>query len=160
TTGAPNTSWPESCGEGSLSPVVRSSRGDQLIAKLKETPGGIGYAVLREARSSGAPAIVRLQNNGQTAAGEATFAKPAAGGEANCASTQYTVPADGRRVGGASGLDVDWSAVSGGAPAIGGTSYPLCTLEYELALHGYKAAGFGYKKFQTVHDYLREYVAK
>jgi ABC-type phosphate transport system substrate-binding protein len=159
--GAPNTTWPESCGEQSLSPVVRSARGDKLVEKLKETPGGIGYATLREAHASGAPAILRLQNNGQGNAATATFAKPAvAGGQANCAAVPYTVPTDGRRVAGASGLDVDWSGVMGTVPAIGGATYPLCTLAYDLAFHGYKAAGFGYKRFQTVHDFLREYVVQ
>jgi ABC-type phosphate transport system substrate-binding protein len=160
TTGAPNTTWPEKCEGNNLSEVVRSTStgGGALITKLKETPGAIGYAALPDAKANAAPTILALENNGQKPAFEGTFADPASGTAANCSATPYVVPADGRRVAGASGLDVDWSQVFGAYPAIGGSSYPLCTLTYDLAFKGYKAAGFLFKDFVTAKSFLREYV--
>ena len=161
-TGAPNTSWPESC-KKTLSPVVRPAAkgGGEEVKKVNATAGSIGYAALPDAEANGGT-VVGLQNNGYVSTEEATYANPqiagasAGKGVANCAATKYVVPTEARRTG--TGLDVDWSQVFGALPAIGGSAYPLCTLTYDLAFHGYKAAGFKFAPYQTVRDYLNGYV--
>lgn len=161
-TGAPNTSWPESC-KKTLSPLVRPAAkgGGEVVKKVNATPGSIGYAALSDAEANGGT-VVNLQNNGFVSTEEATYGNPQiAGGSkgkgtANCANTKYVVPTEARRTG--TGLDVDWSQVFGALPAIGGTAYPLCTLTYDLAFKGYKEAGFKFAPYQTVRDYLNGYV--
>ncbi|HEY4780055.1 MAG TPA: substrate-binding domain-containing protein [Solirubrobacterales bacterium] len=162
-TGAPNTTWPESCKAQVLSPVVRpaGTGGGEEVKMVNATAGSIGYAALPDAKSNSAVDILSVQNNGQKPLLEATFASPALGTEANCLETLYVVPVQGRNVEGSTGLNVDWSQVFGASPSTGGERYPLCTLTYDLAFHGYKAAGFPTptKEETTVHDYLREYIA-
>jgi ABC-type phosphate transport system substrate-binding protein len=161
-TGAPNTSWPESC-KKTLSPLVKPAAkgGGEVVKKVNATPGSIGYAALPDAEANGGT-VVGLQNNGYVSIEEASYANPqiagasAGKGVANCAATKYVVPTEARRTG--TGLDVDWSQVFGALPAIGGSAYPLCTLTYDLALHGYKAAGFKFAPYQTVRDFLNGYV--
>jgi len=163
-TGAPNTSWPESCTGKTLSPVVRAEKkgGGELVAKVLATPGSIGYAALPDVQAKGA-SFVQVQNNGKVVAEEATFATPVLAGEtagkgvANCAATKYITPEDARPTG--TGIDVDWSSVFGAQPQIGGTAYPLCTLTYILAFKGYKEAGFKFAPYQTVRDFVNGYVA-
>jgi ABC-type phosphate transport system substrate-binding protein len=159
-TGAPNTTWPETCTGTNLSTVVKPAAkgGGEEVDKVNATTGSIGYAALPDAKGHSAADILNVQNNAQKPLSEATFANPAIGGIANCAATEYRVPVDGRKTAGASGENVDWSQVFGAQPGIGGEAYPLCTLTYDLAFHGYKAAGFTLKNEQTVHDYLREYI--
>lgn len=159
-TGAPNTTWPETCTAQKLSPVVRpaASGGGEVVNKVNETAGSIGYAALPDAKAHSAVDILAVQNNGQKPLLEATFASPALGGEANCLETSYTVPANGQNKTGSTGLNVDWSQVFGAQPTTGGERYPLCTLTYDLAFHGYGAAGFTSANEVTVHDYLREYI--
>jgi ABC-type phosphate transport system substrate-binding protein len=158
TSGAPNISWPEACGAKALGSVVRpaSDGGAAAVGKVNSTSGSIGYASLPEAKAgiSGTTAILDLQDNGQKKGGEAEFADPASGSSANCAATTYKVPVvNGRR-------DIDWSGVFGAKPGIGGGSYSLCTLTYDLAFHGYQAAGFTQPQEQTVQDYLYGYVVE
>jgi len=153
-----NTAWPETCPEKALSSVVRpaSNGGSALISTVNATSGSIGYAALPDAMAgkAGATTVLALQNNGQKKASEANFAEPAQGGVANCGGIGYQVPKlNGRR-------DVDWSGVFGAKPAIGGSSYPLCTLTYALAFHGYQDAGFSEGQQQTVRDYLYGYVVQ
>jgi hypothetical protein len=155
-----STAWPESCEAKALSPVVRPSGdgGAALVSKVNATEGSIGYASLpdAEAGKSGSTTIVDLQNNGQKHAFEATFAEPvSAGNAANCSAMTYQVPAplNSRR-------DIDWSGVVGAKPAIGGEDYPLCTPTYDIAFHGYAAAGFSEGQFKTVRDYLYGYVVQ
>jgi ABC-type phosphate transport system substrate-binding protein len=157
-TGAPNTTWPESCTGHKLSPVVKpeSKGGSEEVKKVNATEGSIGYAGLPDAEANSAKAVLALQNNGQKPLLEATFANPALGTEANCLEAKYTVPAEGRSTG--TGLNVDWSQVFGASPTTGGERYPLCTLTYDLAFHGYGAAGFTSANEVTVRDYLREYI--
>jgi Fibronectin type III domain/Protein of unknown function (DUF3616) len=155
-----NTAWPEACFEKSLSKVVRAGEGPGGIAevnKVDETPGGIGYAALPDAKAiaKGGTEILELQNNGQRSGFEAEFADPATvKGTANCGGISYT----GFKLG--ASLDVDWSGVFGARPAVGGTSYPLCALTYDLAFHGYRAAGFAEGQEITVRDYLDDYVVQ
>jgi ABC-type phosphate transport system substrate-binding protein len=161
-TGAPNTTWPESCKQQQLSPVVRpaGTGGGEVVKTVNATAGSMGYAALPDAKANSAVDILSVQNNGQKPLVEATFANPALGGEANCLETTYVVPVEGRNVAGSSGINVDWSHVFGANPSTGAERYPLCTLTYILAFHGYKAAGFptptAYET--TVHDYVREYI--
>lgn len=161
-TGAPNTTWPESCTGKVLSPLLKpaASGGGEVVKTVNATEGSIGYAALPDAKSNGAKAILQVQNNGLKAVGEATFADPASGSLANCANASYAVPVNAQNKVGSTGFDVDWSQVFGGLPAIGGTAYPICTLTYDLAFHGYQAAGFVFKNSTTVRDYLNEYVVK
>jgi ABC-type phosphate transport system substrate-binding protein len=161
-TGAPNTSWPESC-KKVLSPVVRPAAkgGGEEVKTVNKTPGSIGYAALPDAEANGGT-VINVQNNGFVSIEEATYGEPqiagasAGKGTANCAATKYVVPTEGRRTG--TGVDVDWSQVFGALPAIGGTAYPLCTLTYDLAFQGYKEAGFKFAPYQTVRDFLNGYV--
>ena len=155
---SPNLSWPESCSEKSLSALVRpaGAGGAEEVKKVNATAGSIGYAALpdAEANKTGTTAILALQNNGQKTGGAAEFAEPAAGATANCGGMAYQVPKlNGRR-------DIDWSGVYGAHPAIGASSYPLCTLTYDLAFHGYKAAGFTEGQEITARDYLYGYLVQ
>lgn len=158
TTGAPNTTWPETCPEKTLSALVRpaGTGGGEVVKTVNTTSGSIGYAALPDAMANKTTAIVlRLQNNGLGSAGEGTYAPAAAGNTANCSTMTYKTPANVN-----TGLDIDWSQVFGAKPAIGEGGYPLCTLTYALAFHGYGAAGFAQKDEITVRDYLTEYVTQ
>jgi ABC-type phosphate transport system substrate-binding protein len=160
TTGAPNTTWPESCPGKTLSTLLKpaANGGGEVVKTVKATAGSIGYAALPDAKANGAPVILAVQNNGQKLEG-ATFGEAEAGGQlANCSLASYEVPLNARNVFGSTGLNVDWSQVFGANPGIGGTGYPICTLTYALSFKGYKAAGFAFKNYVTVHDYLKEYV--
>jgi ABC-type phosphate transport system substrate-binding protein len=154
----PNISWPETCAEKTLSSVVRPTEngGGNVVKKVNETAGSIGYAALPDAKAnaSGTTVILALQNNGQKKGGEASFADPASGVAANCSAVTYKVP----KVNG--GLDIDWSAVFGAKPAVGGTNYPLCTLTYLLAFHGYQQAGFTEGQEITTADYLNGFIVQ
>ncbi|MGV1048316.1 MAG: PstS family phosphate ABC transporter substrate-binding protein [Solirubrobacterales bacterium] len=157
-TGAPNTTWPETCAEKTLSAVVRpaGTGGGEVVKTVNTTAGSIGYAALPDAMANKTTAVVlQLQNNGLGSAAEASFASPASGSTANCGTMTYKTPANVN-----TGLDIDWSAVFGAKPAIGEGGYPLCTLTYALAFHGYGLAGFAQKDEITVRDYLTEYVTQ
>jgi len=153
-----NTAWPESCPERALAPLVRPA-GDgaaELVKTVDATDGSIGYAALPDAIAAkgAATSILAMQNNGQKKGAEANFAAPSLGTVANCAAISYKVP----KVGGT--LDLDWSGVFGANPAVGGLNYPLCTLTYALAFHGYQEAGFTEAQELTVRDYLYEYLVQ
>ncbi len=162
----PSTTWPQACGEQpSIGPVVavapKATGESVLVNKVNETDGSISFATTAAVKAHEVPGTtvsLALQNNGWKKLSEATFAPPSVGAEANCGDAYYLVPPDGQRVAGASGLDVDWSQVFGGRPGSGGSGYSLCMLTYDLAFHGYTAAGFSFKDYKTVHDYLREHV--
>ncbi len=157
-TGAPNSSWPETCAKKALSAISRPSAGGETeeVNKVNATAGSIGFAALpeAEANAAGTTVILPLQNNGQKKGGEANFAEAAAGSQANCGSISYKVPKT------TGGLDYDWSGVYGAHPGIGGLSYPLCTLTYALAFHGYQAAGFSEGQEITANDYLNGYLVQ
>ncbi len=158
-TGAPNTTWPESCEGTTLSTLIRpgANGGGEVVKKVNATEGAIGYASLPDAKANSAVDILNLQNNGQKPASEATYASPVGEpGIANCSATPYIVPENARKIG--TGLDVDWSKVFGAQAAIGGSAYPLCTLTYDLAFRGYGSAGFLQKYEITTKDYIREYI--
>jgi ABC-type phosphate transport system substrate-binding protein len=154
----PNISWPETCEEKTLSPVIRPANngGGEVVKLVNATAGSIGYAALPDAKSNAkeGTVILALQNNGQKKGGEANFANAASGTTANCGGITYT----GFKL--STGLEVDWSAVFGAKPSVGGKSYPLCTLTYDLAFHGYKNAGFAEGQELTARDYLTEYITQ
>jgi ABC-type phosphate transport system substrate-binding protein len=160
-TGAPNTTWPESCPPTkTLSTLLKpaANGGGEVVKTVVATPGSIGYAALPDAKANGAPVVLAIQNNGQKIEG-ATYGEAEAEGQtANCSQASYEVPANARNVFGSTALNVDWSKVFGANPGIGGSGYPICTITYALSFKGYKAAGFGFKNYVTVHDYLKEYV--
>jgi ABC-type phosphate transport system substrate-binding protein len=153
----PNTTWPEACVEKTLSAVVRpaGNGGAEEIKKVNGTAGSIGFAALPDAKANvlAGTSILGLQNNGQKA--EVNLAKPDGAGEtANCSAIGYS----GFKLG--AYRDVDWSGVFGARPAAGGKNYPLCTLTYALAFHGYQAAGFSEGVERTARDYLNGYVVQ
>jgi ABC-type phosphate transport system substrate-binding protein len=158
-TGAPNTTWPETCGEKTLSTLAKptGTGGGEVVKKVNTTAGSIGYAALPDAKAniSGTTIIMELQNNGQKKAIEAEYASPASGAVANCGGMQYKTPANVN-----SGINLDWSPVFGAQPSIGGSDYPLCALTYILAFHGYSLAGFPLKDETTVKDYVGEYIVQ
>jgi ABC-type phosphate transport system substrate-binding protein len=162
TTGAPNTTWPESCTGKTLSTVIRpgANGGGELVKLVKTTAGSIGYAALPDAKANEAPVILAVQNNGQKIEG-ATYGEAEAEGKlANCSQTAYEVPQNARAILGSTGLNVDWSKVFGGNPGVGGAAYPICTLTYDLAFRGYKNPGFKFKDYVTAHDYLKEFIVE
>ena len=159
----PNIDWPETCTEKTLSPVIRPNEkgGGEVVKKVNATVGGIGYAALPDAKNNAkeGTVILGLQNNGQKT--EINLAKATGPGEtANCSGITYT----GWKL--ATALDVDWSAVFGAKPAVGAKNYPLCTLTYALAFHGYKQvppfSGVSFTEGQelTARDYLNEYIVQ
>ncbi len=159
TTGTPNTRWPLSCKGQQLSVVVPSGFSNGApVNKVNEIEGSIGYAPTPEAQEFGAAVSLAVQNNGKLPASEATFALPTAGGEANCVGTQYEVPVGARQKSGEPGVNIDWSGVFAAHPAVGGETYPLCMLTYDLAFRGYKAVGISFAKETTVREYLNGYV--
>jgi len=170
TSNNPNTTWPENgkggCGATTLSPVITAGKNGNgpLIQKMNETPGSIGYSAVSdiETNRTGNTHWIALQNNGNRTA-SATFAVPQEGGVANCAGASYTVPV-GARVG-ELGVPQDptteglwWSHAFGADVNAGGFNYPLCTITFDMALTEYSKAGFSEAAYQTVKDYLTEYV--
>ncbi len=165
----PNITWPESCKVGeetiTLSPVVRppAKGGGEVVKKVKETKGTIGYAALPDAKG-GTATILSLQNNGKAKGLKATFTNPAKGTVANCLTTVYNVPGPARpseeKL--TAGLNSSWAAVFGAKinTSKSGGGYPLCTLTYIEAFHGYKLAGFSEADEVTVNDYVNEYLVQ
>jgi ABC-type phosphate transport system substrate-binding protein len=169
----PSTEWPtngvEGCSATQVNPLVTAAGGSAEVEAVNTTEGSIGYAALpdvetykgiagKSANPNGDTSAVLLQNNGTVRVG-ATFASPvdAANATANCSEVQYQVPANGR-AGSGSGQDVDWSQVFGGKTAIGGESYPLCALTYDIGFRFYLNAGFSLAIATTVRNYLSEYI--
>lgn len=161
-TGAPNTSWPETCVSKTLSTLLKPANngGGEVVKTVNATAGSIGYASLPDAKGNNALSILELQNNGQKIEGATFAAADAIGGVANCEGQQYEVPLNARNQEGHTGLNVDWSQVFGGNPGIGSTTYPLCTLTYNLAWKNYKGAGFKFKDEVTVRDYITEFLVQ
>lgn len=159
-TGAPNTTWPESCTGHTLSTVLKpaANGGGEVVKTVNATSGSIGYAALPDAKANNADDILNVQNNGTVKLSEATFASPASGTNANCTETRYKVPSNAQKKSGSTGLAVDWSTVFGAHPTAGGEKYPLCTLTYILAFHGYGDAGFTSQNEITAHDYIKGFI--
>jgi ABC-type phosphate transport system substrate-binding protein len=168
-TGTPNLTWPESCKVGeeeiTLSEVKRPAAkgGGELTKYVKEHTGTIGYAALPDAKG-GTAAILSLQNNGKLKGLKATFVNPAKGTSANCSKTVYNVPGAARpseeKL--TAGLNSSWATVFGAKTntSKSGGGYPLCTLTYVEAFHGYQKAGFPEADEVTVNDYVTEYLVQ
>lgn len=164
-TGAPNTTWPEGC--AGVTKVLRpESIGGGVAQVIDRIAGTIGFAGLPEAEEKGVDTL-KLENDGRlstetkASALSASYAAPSAGGMANCGGITYDVPIGARRKPGESGLNADWSQVVGANPAVGGSSYPLCMLTYDIAFHGYSLRPdkkITFAREQTVRDYLKEYI--
>lgn len=158
-TGAPNNTWPETCAEKTLSPLIKpaGTGNGEVVKTVNTTAGSIAYTALPDAMANktASTSILGLQNNGLGPASEATFASPIAGNTSNCGTMTYKTPANVN-----TGLDLDWSQVFGAKPAIGEGGYPLCALTFVLAFHGYQAAGFAQKDELTVRDYVTEYITQ
>jgi ABC-type phosphate transport system substrate-binding protein len=167
-----NVVWPVNgsggCLESTLSPVVRPASGGGVaeVEKVNATAGSIGYAALPDVEATAEAGVthsLKLQNNGLVKLVKATFAEPSveAWHESNCYGAKYTVPAAGR-VGGGSGLDVDWAQVFGASNKVGGDNYPLCGLSYVVTLDGshYSSAGFSAGVGVSVFDYVDEYLVR
>jgi ABC-type phosphate transport system substrate-binding protein len=150
--GGPNLEWP-AC--GTISQITPAGTGGgEVAAKVVATAGTIGYAALPDAKSKGATSA-KVQNNGIS--GSPIFASPEkTTEEANCAKAEYNVP-EGAFTS-KSGLNVDWSKVFGGTPSIGSTTYPICTLTYDLAWHNYVTAGFAAGIGSSVKSYLNHII--
>ena len=153
--GKPNIDWPESCPEKTLSPVVRSAStgGGALVNQVDATDGSIGYASLPDAvANKDAGTILALQNNGQKKAAKPTSLNR------TWAHRQLHRRSPTRAENWHDPLDIDWSQVFGAQPAVGGESYPLCTLTYGLVWNDYSAAGFTAAESITIRDFVYEYV--
>jgi ABC-type phosphate transport system substrate-binding protein len=148
--GGPNLEWPE-CGTIAAT-TPTGTGGGEVAAKVAATAGTIGYAALPDAKAKSATTI-KVQNNGVETTGVVTAAPNKGTEEANCASAEYTVPAEGLKASG-TGLNVDWSKVFGGQPKIGGEVYPICTLTYDLGWNNYVTAGFAAGIGSSVKSYL------
>lgn len=142
-----NTEWPgkQKVGEeGTCSAITTgaASGGPELIAKLKETAGGVGYIDLAEA--IGQPGIVLASV--QNATGTKFEAPSIGGGPANCLYSALPAP-PGSSNSDAVGLNAEdnWSNNNEGyasAPANHenatdlGSKYPICGLTFDLVYTG------------------------
>jgi ABC-type phosphate transport system substrate-binding protein len=136
--------WDWECLAGALSPSITAPAGAGVVETVDATDGSIGYATLPEVEEDGSDDThwVSLQDNGLSKRFNlAQFAAPSneIDGSANCAGSQYAVPA-GARTDNKGPLSSDWSGVYGGNPRIAYTAgagvYPLCELTYVVVLHG------------------------
>lgn len=150
-----NLAWPESNCNGEVTTVKRASGGGKVVTEVAATSNSIGYAAYSDVfHNSATASAVALENGNEVGVGP-TYALPGQGSgakEANCGSRTYTVPAAGRKADG-TGLEVDWSEVFGAKPEIG-TSYPLCTLTFDLSWNDFSTVGYGAHVGEAVHNYL------
>jgi ABC-type phosphate transport system substrate-binding protein len=138
-----NTEWPgkQKVGEEgtctAITTAVKSGNGE-LLAKLKETDGGIGYADLNEAKNSGL-LLPNVQNSTGT-----TFQPPASGNAANCSFTGLSLPGltSSDSVGlnpednwGNDNEEVNKTANHENATNLG-TKFPICGLTFMLVYSG------------------------
>ncbi len=142
-----NTEWPgkQHVGEeGTCSAITTgaASGGPELIAKLKETAGGVGYIDLAEAVGQAGIVLASVQN----ATGTKFEAPSIGGGPANCLYSSLPAP-PGSSNSDAVGLNAEdnWSNNNEGyasAPANHenatdlGSKYPICGLTFDLVYTG------------------------
>ncbi len=142
-----NTEWPgkQKVGEeGTCSTITTgaASGGAELLAKLKETAGGIGYIDLAEAVGQAGIVLASVQN----ATGTKFEAPSIGGGSANCLYSALPAP-PGSSNSDAVGLNAEdnWSNNNEGyasAPANHenatdlGSKYPICGLTFDLVYTG------------------------
>jgi phosphate transport system substrate-binding protein len=124
TSGTPNQTWPGS-------PIVAATTGGGgVITAVNGTVGAIGYVNLADAVRAGST-YLQVQNR---TIPSVTYASPiTASGDANCAGATYTnVPSAGS----GRAVNFDWSNTFGVNPSVGGSTYPICILTYEVKLAG------------------------
>jgi ABC-type phosphate transport system substrate-binding protein len=141
----PNLVWP--CNTGATA-VVRGNGGGGVVTAIAATKGRIGYAALPDALGK---AVTLLKVEG--------ISPEASGKKANCSGAAYTVPTGGS-------LNRDWSAVYPSA----GTTYPICTLTYDLAWTSYSTVNshsvvtgspaYTANRTAVTKDYLRNYLVE
>jgi ABC-type phosphate transport system substrate-binding protein len=158
-----NLEWPEEAGV--LSPVVHAtnSGGGGEVEEVSAKEGSVGYASLTDARSKFVAKKLFWLKVENSAGGTTKFVNPGTSGtepsvtaaKANCGGTTYTgtIPTAGK-------VDGDWSNVYGGNPGAGpaggeNTTYPICTLTWDVALVGYKQAGLTAEEGTNTWEYLR-----
>jgi ABC-type phosphate transport system substrate-binding protein len=147
----PNITWPESCTGTELTKVERGKGGKGVAELVASMEGSIGYAALADAENGteeGKKATILKVENGEKE-GKKTFAPPAtAEKNANCATATYVLPAGWK-----TGLDQDWSNTYGANKKIGGATYPICALTFDIGLEKEEAV-FGHKLWLTVEMYF------
>ena len=142
-----NTEWPgkQKVGEeGTCSPITTGalSGGGELLAKLKETAGGVGYIDLAEAVGQAGIVLASVNN----ATGTKFEAPSIGGGPANCLYTALPAP-PGTTAAEAVGLNLEdnWSnnnETNPGSPANHenatdlGSKYPICGLTFDMVYTG------------------------
>jgi ABC-type phosphate transport system substrate-binding protein len=150
-----NLLWPEAGCNTGVTTVETAEGGGGVVNAVLAKSNSIGYAAYSDVVGHSAISnALSLENANEVGVGP-TYALPGQGTgskEANCGSRTYTVPTTGRKTGG-TGLEVDWSTVFGANPEIA-TSYPLCTLTYELSWNGFSTAGYAAHYGTAVHNYL------
>jgi ABC-type phosphate transport system substrate-binding protein len=152
----PNIVWPECAGSSSIMAV---SGGGGVAETVKNEVDAIGYASLPDAKAKGAE-VANLQNG--VASEVPSYAEPgnSSTSTARCENARYTVPLRARSTSGESepGIAVDWSAVFGAKPNIGGTEYPLCTLTYDAGWKSYAEAGYTAAIGAAAKGYISKYI--
>ena len=135
-----NTEWPgkqKPTEEGTCSAITTAlkSGNPELIAKLKETQGGIGYADLPQAVGNGF-VIATVQS----ATGNSGYQSPVNGKAANCSYTSVQPPVgSASNAVGLSGEGANWA--NNAEPneenvTDRGSKYPICGLTWDLAFTG------------------------
>jgi|HubBroStandDraft_4_1064222.scaffolds.fasta_scaffold41045_1 ABC-type phosphate transport system substrate-binding protein len=144
--------------------------GGELVKKVAETFGSIGYANLADAQSNGSFTSpnggaglnrfwVPIQNNGVEQK-EETYADPSTNNEgvelsnANCTNTEYT---NGETPFPPASTLEPWNEVT---TRTSETHYTLCGLSYDLTFHEYsKYPGTSLNEATTVNNFLRYVLA-
>jgi ABC-type phosphate transport system substrate-binding protein len=166
---AQNTAWPVS-GACSAVPLHRSAAGGGVAEYVALNEGTIGFAGLPDALAKAAT-TAEVQDNGNS--GTPLYGSPKGEeepGEPNCEAnnslynkplkpnglepvTEWSEGGKPERI---------WTEVFGANPNIKGVtgvsgSYPLCTLTYVVAWHGYGAAGYAAPTnvAETVKEYAK-----
>jgi ABC-type phosphate transport system substrate-binding protein len=157
-----NLTWPESCTGTTLSKVVKAknSGGGGEVEEVIAQEGSIGYANLGDARKGYKAGVRWLEvENGSGTAWPGTGASEPqeTAAKANCSGTSYGTQAELETLTGApAGVDDNWSLVSGLNTKA--TTYPICTLTYDVALVNYELAGYGAGTKTTIGEATKQYL--
>lgn len=138
---APNTTWPNSGEGGTCTEVIHAAKsgGPELVALLKSTHGGVGYADLADTVGQGL-LLATVRNATNT-----SYQAPSSGKAANCTYSVLSLP--GSSPSDAVGLNTEdnWSnnnETNPGNPANHenatdlGSRYPICGLTFDLVYAG------------------------
>ena len=154
----PNQVWPDCGGTTEILRPANNGSGE-LVNKVNATDSSIGYAGLPEVKAhpSAEQTILKVQNSSlptyvlpytntgsEAACGEVTYNRPK-----SPAGAEFTTWAEAAE----NPANLDWSAVYGSNPTIGGTKYPICTLTWSIAATN-SSAVFGANAKTTLVDYL------